>query len=156
MLSVVTDLRFFSVKAPRGNTFRVPVMSCVVAAGFPSPADDHLDNSLDLSELLIKRPSATFFVRVTGESMRGVGILPGDILIVDRSENAVDGSIVIAVVNGECLVKILCFGSKGTWLQSANKAFPMISIDEDTDFQIWGVVSGVVRQHGAHGRVCSG
>ena len=132
----------------------LPLHGCSVAAGFPSPADDHLDNSLDLVELLIKRPAATFFVRATGSSMQGVGIREGDILIVDRSENPVNDSMVVAAVDGECLVKIYRTNGKRVWLQSANPLFPALPVSEENDFQIWGVVTGVVRQHGSNGRVC--
>ena len=76
-----------------------------VVAGFPSPADDYIESKLDLNEHLIRRPAATFFVRVSGDSMQGVGIYSGDLLVVDRSLEPKDGDIAIAVVNGELTVK---------------------------------------------------
>ena len=82
-----------------------PLFSSGVSAGFPSPAEDHIDRKLDLNELLIQHPVATFFVRVAGESMKDAGINHGDILVVDRSLEAVSGKIVIAIVNGELTVK---------------------------------------------------
>lgn len=147
-------IQFFEFKASKLSA-NFPLLSCSVSAGFPSPADDHLDNSLDLIELLIKHPAATFFVRATGNSMQGVGIREGDILVVDRSETPINDSMVIAAVDGECLVKIYRTDGKSIWLQSANPMFPSLPINEENDFQIWGVVTGVVRQHGSNGRVCA-
>ena len=126
-----------------------------VAAGFPSPADDHLDDVLDLNELLIKRPASTFHVRVSGQSMRGAGILENDILVVDRAETALTGSVVVAAVDGECLVKFLQEINGRKCLKSANPKYPPLFLEEGMEFQIWGVVVGVVRKHGNHGRVCS-
>ena len=86
---------------------KIPLVSSSVPAGFPSPADDYIEGQLDLNEHFIRNPSSTFCVRVTGESMKDAGILPQDILIVDRSLDWKDGSIVIAVVDGELTVKRL-------------------------------------------------
>ena len=84
-----------------GKGYRLPLFSHKVPAGFPSPADDYIEQQLDLNEHLIKNPPSTFFVRVSGESMKDVGIFPNDILIVDRSITPIDGKIVIAVIDGE-------------------------------------------------------
>ena len=132
----------------------LPLLTCTVAAGFPSPADDHLDNSLDLNELLIRRPAATFFLKAVGTSMKGAGICNNDILVVDKSETPVHGSMIVAAVNGECLVKIFCQQNRRIWLQSANPDFPPIGITEETEFQVWGVVISIVRPLGDKGRVC--
>jgi DNA polymerase V len=88
-----------------GEKIELPLFLESVSAGFPSPADDYLENKLDLNQHLIKNPPATFFVRVTGDSMVDAGIYSGDILVVDRSLNPKDGNIVIAVINGELTVK---------------------------------------------------
>lgn len=133
----------------------VPLLACKVSAGFPSPADDHLDNGLNIQDLLIKKPSSTFFVRATGNSMKGVGIYSNDILIVDRSVHPINRSIVIAAVDGECLVKIYRYDNQKTWLQAANPRYADLSISEENSFEIWGVVTGVVRQHESNGRVCT-
>ena len=87
--------------------FQLPLFSNKVSAGFPSPADDHIEAQLDLNRHLIKNPASTFLVRVSGESMKDVGIFPNDILIVDRSINPIDGKIVIAAIDGELTVKRL-------------------------------------------------
>ncbi len=115
-----------------------------VSAGFPSPAADYMDKKLDLNELCIKNPSATFFIRVEGDSMQGVGIFNGDILIVDRSLNAKPRDIIVAVVDGEFLVKRLCRQGKTVFLAAENFGYPPILIEENTNFQVWGVVTKVI------------
>ncbi|ETR68280.1 MAG: DNA polymerase V [Candidatus Magnetoglobus multicellularis str. Araruama] len=117
-----------------------------VSAGFPSPAEDYIEGKLDLNEHLIKHPAATFFVRVTGDSMVDAGIHPGDILIVDRAIEALDKKVVIAVVNGELTVKRLRKTRKGCVLTPENKKYPSIQISEDQNFEIWGVVTNVIHK----------
>jgi DNA polymerase V len=89
------------------SLIQVPFFGAKVAAGFPSPADDYVEKALDLNELLIQKPAATFFIRAQGTSMLGAGIHPNDILVVDKSLKPVDGKIVIAAINGEFTVKRL-------------------------------------------------
>lgn len=117
-----------------------------VEAGFPSPADDFLEKSLDLNEHLIHHPAATFFVRVNGDSMIGVGIHHNDILVVDKSLEAKQGSIVIAVLNGELTVKTLEYRNNAPFLIPANPSYPIISITAEMDFSVWGVVTSVIHQ----------
>jgi DNA polymerase V len=112
-----------------------------VAAGFPSPAASYIENPLDLNEHLVKHPAATFFVRVMGESMTGAGIFPGDVLVVDRSLEASSNMIVIAAVDGEFTVKRLIKNKSRIVLEPENSKFKPIEINEETDFQIWGVVA---------------
>ncbi|MCB1149609.1 MAG: translesion error-prone DNA polymerase V autoproteolytic subunit [Chlamydiia bacterium] len=121
----------------------LPIVSSDVQAGFPSPADDYIENHLDLNELMIKRPAATFFVRVEGDSMTGAGIDSGDTLVVDRSLEAADGRIIIAVINGEFTVKR--FLKRGPKLAAENPRYPDILISENLDFQVWGVVTYVIK-----------
>ncbi len=111
-----------------------------VEAGFPSPADDYLEGTLDLNEHLIRRPAATFFLRVSGDSMTGAGIYPGDILIVDRSLTPADGRIVIAVVDGELTVKRLSRRRGRIRLLPENPRYPPIEITAEQDLRVWGVV----------------
>jgi DNA polymerase V len=115
-----------------------------VPAGFPSPADDYIEQTLDLNEFLIRHPAATFFVRVRGHSMINVGIFNNDLLVVDRSLEPCDGRVVLAVVNGEFTVKRLQKNRQGTFLHPENPAFSSIEIKPDTDFEIWGVVAHVI------------
>ncbi len=123
-----------------------PLFTSGVSAGFPSPAEDHIDRKLDLNELLISHPLTTFFVRVAGDSMKDAGIGHGDLLVVDRSLEASNGKVVIAVVNGELTVKRLEKGHDSCRLVAANAAYPPVEIGEETDFTVWGVVTSVIHQ----------
>ena len=119
---------------------KLPLYSCKISAGFPSPADDHLEKKLDLNNHLIKHPAATFFVRVNGDSMINAGINDNDILIVDRSLKPSHGKIVIAVVDGQMTVKRLHKRSGKLILMPENNHFKPIEITESMTVEIWGVV----------------
>lgn len=125
---------------------RLSVFSSSVPAGFPSPADDHIEGKLDLNEHLIRRPAATFFVRAAGESMKDAGIFDGDLLIIDRSINPKSDDIVIASIHGELTVKRLQQSGKEWLLVPANPDYPTIKLD-GPDNEIWGVVSHSIRRH---------
>lgn len=123
-----------------------PLFEGKVPAGFPSPAADYEEDKLDLNRYLIKNPAATFFVRVSGDSMEGAGIHHGDLLVVDRSIEPRDKSIVIAVINGELTVKRIKIKGKKVALEPENKNYPVQEIAEDTEFEVWGVVTNVIHQ----------
>jgi len=125
-----------------GKAVRLAMAS--VSAGFPSPAEDYIEQALDLNDLLVTNPPATFFVKVTGTSMVEAGIHPDDILAVDRSREARQGDIVIAIVNGELTVKELAFSP--IRLIPRNSAYPPIVLREHDDFEIIGKVTGLVRR----------
>jgi len=118
-----------------------------VPAGFPSPAADYVEGPLDLNRYLIHHPAATFFVRVIGDSMTGVGIYPNDLLIVDRAIDPISGSIVIAVVNGELTVKRLHYSGERIALLPENPAYPPIEITPAMTLEIWGVVTQSIHFH---------
>ena len=119
-----------------------------ISAGFTSPATDVMEGKLDLNEHLIKNPPATFFVRVSGDSMIGAGIHPDDLLVVDRSIDPKSGKIVIAVVDGELTVKRLLLAGRGdkVFLMPENPKYTKITITEEMSFHIWGVVTYVVHK----------
>ncbi len=117
-----------------------------VQAGFATWADDEIERDLSLDEYLIEHKNATFLVRVAGESMIEAGILPDDVLVVDRSLEAKSGQIVIAVVDGDLTVKRLIKNDKQTTLVAENTKFPKVIIPEGAEVEIWGVVTGVVRK----------
>jgi DNA polymerase V len=123
---------------------RLVLYAAKIPAGFPSPAEDYIDRKLDLNEHLIKHPSATFFVKVEGHSMINAGIHNGDTLIVDRALEPADKKIVIAVINGDMTVKRIRKLRGRLYLMPENDSFQPIEITEDSDFQIWGVVSSVI------------
>ena len=117
-----------------------------VSAGFPAPSNDYLEGKLDLNEHIIKNPPATFFVRVSGDSMTGAGIYPDDLLVVDKSEEAKHGKIVIAVINGELTVKRLHKSRDGVQLLPENPNYLPIDITPEMEFSIWGVVTYVIHK----------
>jgi DNA polymerase V len=133
-------------KAEALSTFPLPIFLANVQAGFPSPAEDYLDRKLDLNELLIAHPAATFFVRVAGNSMQNAGIFSGDILVVDRSLEAADNKIIIAIVNSEFTVKRLKIREGKISLVPENPAYPILEMKEESDFQVWGVVTYVIHK----------
>ena len=127
-------------------TFDLPLYTSSVPAGFPSPADEHVEQRLNPNDYLIDNESATFFVRVQGDSMIDAGIFNGDVLVIDRSRKAKVGDIVLAALDGEFTVKILGKNKIAPRLIPANKDYPVIEIGEGQSFEIWGVVSGSMRK----------
>ncbi len=124
---------------------RIPLFLERIHAGFPSPAQDYVEKTLDLNELCIQHPAATFFVRVEGDSMIDAGILSGDVLVVDKSLTAKHDDIVVAAVDGEFTVKILATHPRVA-LIPANKAFKPIEFVDGDQLEIFGVVTSVVRK----------
>lgn len=124
---------------------RIPFFLERIRAGFPSPAQDYVEKTLDLNELCIKHPAATFFVRVQGDSMVDAGILCGDVLVVDRSLSAKHDDIVVASVDGEFTVKTLVTRPHIALLP-ANKAYKAIEFEDGDQLEIFGVVTSVVRK----------
>ena len=123
---------------------KIPLYLESVSAGFPSPAQDYVEQALDLNELCIKHPAATFFVRVQGESMTEAGIQPNDILVVDRSLRAQHGDIVIASVDGEFTVKELALRPQ-LQLLARNPQYPSIQLKDADALEVFGVVTNIVR-----------
>jgi len=121
-----------------------PLFEGRVPAGFPSPAADYEEDRLDLNKYLIRHPAATFFVRAVGDSMIGAGIHCGDLLVVDRSLEPKDKSVVIAVIDGELTVKRIRIEKKKVTLEPENESYSVRQITEDADFQVWGVVTSVI------------
>jgi DNA polymerase V len=121
-----------------------PLFESRVPAGFPSPAADYEEDRLDLNRYLIRHPAATFFVRAVGDSMIGAGIHCGDLLVVDRSLEPKDKSVVIAVVDGELTVKRIRIERRKITLEPENESYSARQITEDADFQVWGVVTSVI------------
>lgn len=130
---------------PSPTALPLPLYSARIAAGFPSPADDDLEGTLDLNAHLVTHPAATFFVRVRGDSMIGAGIHHGDLLVVDRALEAKSGAIVVAVVDGELTVKRLRIADERVWLVAENPAYPPLEVRDGQALHIWGVVAHAVR-----------
>lgn len=150
MPSIVSNSRslereiFFPEETTSLGSRKIPFFLSRVSAGFPSPADDYVEKRLDVNELVIKHPAATFFVRAEGDSKRGAGVHNGDILIVDRSLNVFSGRVIIAVLNGELTVKRFEKKNGRIYLSPANQDFKSIPVTEEMDFEVWGVVTTVI------------
>ena len=129
----------------------LPCYTTRIPAGFRSPAEPHLGDTLDLHDLLVPRPAATFFARVAGESLVGIGIHADDILVVDRSLTPSNGQVVVAALDGELVVKILERQGGQARLRSANPAYAPIDVNDGQLLEIWGVVTAVVRPGLARG-----
>lgn len=124
-----------------------------VVAGFPSPAEQYQETPLDLNELLVKRPAATFFVKVQGDSMIGEGIRDGDLLVVDRSLRPTSGDVIIACVDGDFTVKTLRLGKREegsgkreVWLEPANPKFPVIKLKPGQELDYFGKVTACIHR----------
>jgi DNA polymerase V len=115
-----------------------------VAAGFPSPADDYLEDKIDLNQYLVKHPASTFLVRASGNSMINAGIFPNDILVVDKSIKAENGNVVIAIIDGELTVKRYLKKRSSIVLQPENEDYEPIELNGKSEAQIWGVVTSVI------------
>lgn len=124
----------------------LPLYESRVPAGFPSPADDYIETSLDLSEHLVQKKEATFFVRVSGNSMTGVGIHDEDILVVDRSVEPQDGSVVVAALDGELTVKRYQLRSGHPYLMPESETHDPIPIRDGQELVVWGVVQHVIHE----------
>lgn len=128
------------------SSHTIPFFDSGLVAGFPSPANDVLERSLDLHDLMVTNPAATFFVRVEGESMKGAGIQTGDLLVVDRSLTPQNGKIIVALLNGEFTVKRLLLEGQKVQLISENSRYSPIEVPLESDFQVWGVVTYVIHR----------
>ena len=126
------------------TTLNMPYFENGVSAGFPSPAEEHTQSKIDLNNLLIENPSATYYVRVNGDSMLGAGILSGDLLIVDRSIEVTNNCIVVAHLDGEFTVKRIKKIKKKIFLQAENNNYKPIEITKEIDFELFGVVAHAI------------
>ena len=124
------------------------MFSCPVPVGFPSSADDQLDISFDLTRLRFRNPASTFLARVSGDSMTGAGIHPGDLVAVDRALRPGHGSIVVAVVEGEHTLKRLQLRGGQPWLVAENARYPPLAVSRDMGLVVWGVVTHVIHSLG--------
>lgn len=134
-----------TIYAPDLSThYKLPIFLGRLPAGFPSPADDYLEGKLDITKHLVKHPAATFYVRVSGDSMIGAGIHSGDLLVVDRSLEAKSGNVIVAALDGELTVKRLYRKNGLLRLLPENPQYQPIEIQTQQSFEIWGVVTNVI------------
>ena len=131
--------------ASTDTVLEVPLMSLAISAGFPSPAMDSVDIAIDLNKHLIKHPSSTFFGRAKGESMKDAGIGDGDLLIIDKSLEPINGKIAVCYIDGEFTLKRIKLDQDGCWLMPANDKYKPIKVTEDNDMRIWGIITHVIK-----------
>jgi DNA polymerase V len=142
-----TSLTFY--KPTIGPPIPLPLMACRIAAGFPKPSDDHLEARIDITRLLIDQPAATFIVQVAqdGTSMIDAGIHPGDYLVVNKAGEWSNGAIVVARIGDEFTLKRIRKRAGRVFLLAENKAFPQIELTQESDCEVWGVVTGSFRRY---------
>ncbi|MFH1547218.1 MAG: translesion error-prone DNA polymerase V autoproteolytic subunit [bacterium] len=134
------------------NNRSLVILNDYVCAGFPSPADDYAETGIDLNELLVSHPASTFFIRVKGESMVGARIQDGDVIMVDRSLEPIDGNVILALLNGEFIVKR--YKKKGSNIQlipeyetpHSTQCGGAITVAREDNFEVWGVVSYIIHK----------
>ncbi|MBM2884123.1 translesion error-prone DNA polymerase V autoproteolytic subunit [Chromobacterium phragmitis] len=134
----------YLIPQPGGHS--LPLVLAPVRAGFPSPADDYLDDNINLHEYLVEDPPATFIVRVKGDSMIGAGIDNGDLLVVDKGMTPAHGDIVVAIIDGEFTVKRLHQRGGSCALMPENPAYAPITLHSGQELLVWGVVTGCVKK----------
>lgn len=127
------------------TTLELPIADDGIKAGFPSPAQDFLDASIDLNKELVKNPSATFYGRVKGDSMKNAGITDGDLLIIDKSKEPQNGKIAVCFIDGEFTVKRIKIEKDACWLMPENEKYSPISVTSDNEFIVWGIVTHVIK-----------
>lgn len=137
------ELSFYSMEE---KTLDIPFYQSNVSAGFPSPAEDFMELDLNLQEYLVQHPSATFCVKVTGDSMQNAGIFSGDIMVVDRALEPKNKTIVLAVLDGEFTVKRIHKKGDLLFLNPENDNFKPIEITQEMNFKVWGVVTHIIHK----------
>lgn len=126
-------------------TFELPYVNEGISAGFPSPALDFVDLTIDLNRHIVKHPSATFYGRVKGHSLRDAGICDGDLLVIDRSLEPLNGKIAVCYIDGEFTAKRIKKAHNELWLLPENDDYAPIQIKEDDDFLVWGIITHVIK-----------
>lgn len=142
-------LEFGILESSKSLALPLATVSIPAGTGFPSPADDYIEEKLDLNKFLIRHPAATYFARAVGESMTGAGIFSGDYLIIDRAIEEFNNRIIVAWLHSEFIVKRYHYDKRlgRAFLLSENKDYPPQEISPETDFRVWGVVTYSIRNH---------
>ncbi len=143
IIQIYRSLAFFN--SDPTTSLEIPLFENGISAGFPSPADDFLDTSIDLNKELIKNTSTTFFAKVKGSSMIGAGINDGDLLIIDKSITPKSNDIAVCFIDGDFTVKRIDITKDIIWLVAENKAYKPIKVTADNDFTIWGIVTNIIK-----------
>jgi DNA polymerase V len=140
------DLKIFT--SDTSSNMKIPFLESLIPAGFPSPADDYMEMTLDLNEKLIRNPSSTFFAQISGSSMINAGIGDGDIVIIDKSLQPKDDSVLVCIIDGEFTLKrFKKIDEESAYLMPDNPEFDPIKITKHNNFMIWGVVTYTIHKH---------
>src|SRR5438876_2513228 len=123
-----------------------PLVAWHISCGFPSPADDYRESELDLNDVVIAHPEATFYVHVSGDSMEGAGIFEGDVLVVDRALDPRENAIIVALINGEFTIKRLVTIGDTPFLMPENPRYDPRPITDEMDFRVWGIATFVIHR----------
>lgn len=142
-IKAMRNMDFYS--ADISSELELPYTS-KISAGFPSPAEDYMDMTLDLNRELIKNPNATFYARVKGNSMQNIGIRDGDVLVIDRALEPVNDTIAVCYIDGEFTVKRVHVEGESCFLIPENPDYAPIPVHEDNHFMIWGIVTYVIKK----------
>jgi DNA polymerase V len=134
------------LKATQNYNKKAPLANESISAGFPSPADDFKELSISIDEEVVKNKEATFYARVSGDSMQGAGLDDGDLLVIDRSLEPLNNKIAVCFIDGEFTVKRISIKKDGVYLIPENSKYSSIKIDEENKLIIWGVVTYVVKK----------
>ena len=137
---------FTIIRADTATQLTLPFVEDGIKAGFPSPAQDYVEQGIDLNKVLIKHPASTFLARVDGDSMYETGIFNGDIVVIDKSLEPREGSKVVAFIDGEYVMKTIRIGTNEIYLIPENPDYPTITVTPDQQFIIWGVVTHVIHK----------
>ncbi len=141
----MTEVTIDIYKADVASTLPLPYADEGIQAGFPSPAQDHLNESIDLNHEIVKHPASTFYGRVSGNSMIEEGIEPGDIIVIDRSLEPINGDLAVCSLDGEFTLKRISLQPNAVWLIPSNESFDPILVTPDCRFEIWGVVTHTIK-----------
>ncbi len=147
--TTVSVIRLFG--ADVSSIVEIPYADGGIHAGFPSPAQDYLETSIDLNKELIRHPASTFFGRVSGDSMIDAGVNDGDILVIDKSLTPQNGDMAVCFIDGEFTLKYVRICGRTVWLMPANSAYPPIKVTAADDFVVWGVVVYSIKKHRHNG-----
>ena len=138
-----TTLEFFTPDF--STSLELPFMDVGISAGFPSPADDFIELSIDLNKTLIKNKDTTYFAKVKGHSMKNAGINDGDLLVIDKSLEPQDNKIAICQIDGEFTVKRIKIEKEVVWLIAENEEYKPIKVTPENEFMIWGIVINSIK-----------
>ena len=147
-ITILDGIRLTARCAAVSTPLSLPLAGCGVRAGFPSPAEDYIAESIDLNRDLIHHPASTFFARVEGDSMSGEGITEGDLLVIDRSLEPGDGDLAVCCLDGEFTLKRLKWTAAGRlYLMPSNPAYRPIAVENHSQFAVWGVVVYTIKSN---------